>query len=63
MSVSIGVATFRRGRSDEGQALFERADKALYEAKRRGRNCVVVAANPGATGTSTGSLHAARVGR
>jgi diguanylate cyclase (GGDEF)-like protein len=63
MTVSIGVATFRRGRSDEGQALFERADKALYEAKRRGRNCVVVAANPGATGTSTGSLHAARVGR
>jgi diguanylate cyclase (GGDEF)-like protein len=62
-TVSIGVATFRRGRSDESQALFERADKALYEAKRRGRNCVVVAANPGATGASTGSLHAARVGR
>jgi diguanylate cyclase len=61
MTVSIGVATFRRGRTDESQALFERADAAPYEAKRRGRNCVVVAASPGAAGASTASLHASRV--
>ncbi|MEZ4250370.1 MAG: GGDEF domain-containing protein [Polyangiales bacterium] len=61
MTVSIGVSTYRRGRADEAQALFERSDAALYEAKRRGRNCVVVAASPGMGGASTGSLHSSRL--
>src|SRR5690606_41449044 len=40
LSVSIGVAAF----PEDGRALDSlaaRADRALYEAKRRGRNCVV----------------------
>jgi diguanylate cyclase (GGDEF)-like protein len=39
-SVSIGVACF----PDDGRtldALATRADRALYEAKQKGRNCVV----------------------
>ena len=40
VSVSVGVALL----GDEDQrALFERADEALYEAKKAGRNCVRVA--------------------
>jgi diguanylate cyclase (GGDEF)-like protein len=41
VSISLGVATLE---SEEKSAqLFERADKALYEAKQRGRNRVVSA--------------------
>jgi diguanylate cyclase (GGDEF)-like protein len=39
-SVSIGVACF----PDDGRtldSLAARADRALYQAKQRGRNCVV----------------------
>lgn len=40
VTVSIGVAE-RPGNSDEtAEALFERADAKLYEAKAAGRNCV-----------------------
>ena len=39
VTVSIGVATWREGES-AGQ-LLKRADKALYQAKANGRNCVV----------------------
>lgn len=39
VTVSIGVATLEDG--EEMTALFSRADKALYEAKNRGRNQVV----------------------
>lgn len=39
VTVSIGVATWREGES-VGQ-LLKRADKALYQAKANGRNCVV----------------------
>jgi diguanylate cyclase (GGDEF)-like protein/PAS domain S-box-containing protein len=42
ITVSIGVATLGRTGSDDG-ALLAEADKALYEAKRRGRDCVVSA--------------------
>ncbi|MDQ0313893.1 GGDEF domain-containing protein [Amorphus orientalis] len=42
VSVSIGVAV--AGASEKRvEALLEDADRALYEAKRRGRNCVVLA--------------------
>lgn len=39
VSVSIGVAQFRMGETADG--LIERCDKALYQAKRLGRNCTV----------------------
>ncbi len=37
-TLSIGLAALRA--TDSGQTLFERADSALYSAKRAGRNCV-----------------------
>ncbi|WP_407354231.1 GGDEF domain-containing protein [Luteimonas sp. R10] len=42
LTVSVGVAT-RRDRERTPAATIERADKALYAAKRSGRNCVHVA--------------------
>jgi len=41
-TVSIGVAEYFVGESES--AFINRADQAVYEAKRRGRNCVVVSA-------------------
>lgn len=41
ITVSCGVATHARG--EEPTAFVDRADAALYKAKRRGRNCVVAA--------------------
>lgn len=41
-TVSIGVAAWDREESAE--ELEERADRAMYEAKRRGRNCVALSA-------------------
>lgn len=41
VTVSIGVACIQP--DDSELSLFERADKALYEAKRKGRNVVVIA--------------------
>ena len=38
ITVSIGVAQHQRG--DSAQSLIRQADKALYTAKRDGRNCV-----------------------
>lgn len=40
-TISIGVSTLAGGES--GDSLFDRADKALYEAKRTGRNLVLLA--------------------
>lgn len=41
LTCSIGVAQFEP--SDESGQILERADKALYRAKREGRNRVIVA--------------------
>ena len=40
-SVSIGVAEWQAG--EDEQTLIRRADEAVYAAKRRGKNCVVLA--------------------
>jgi diguanylate cyclase (GGDEF)-like protein len=45
LTVSLGVAT---AETDGKQALVARADRALYEAKNRGRNCISTRV-PGAT--------------
>lgn len=39
MTISLGIAEFKE--NDTVKALFERTDKALYQAKHNGRNCVV----------------------
>lgn len=41
ISASFGIAAFQE--QDQVETVFARADKALYEAKRKGRNCCVVA--------------------
>jgi len=38
VTISLGVAPFIAG--DDGKALISRADRALYQAKHSGRNCV-----------------------
>ncbi|MBK8619662.1 MAG: diguanylate cyclase [Anaerolineales bacterium] len=42
VTISMGVAEFRGQRPDTLEALFHRADKALYKAKSDGRNRVVI---------------------
>jgi diguanylate cyclase (GGDEF)-like protein len=39
VTISIGVATYTKG--DNIDSMLSRADKALYEAKENGRDCVV----------------------
>lgn len=45
VTVSCGIAEWSGLGDDTGADVVRRADEALYEAKRKGRNCVVVA-NP-----------------
>jgi two-component system cell cycle response regulator len=40
VTASVGLATWE-GEKDTSEALFKRADNALYAAKRQGRNQVV----------------------
>lgn len=42
VTISVGVASFDKERLHETASLVEAADKALYAAKRNGRNVVVV---------------------
>ncbi|MFQ5779351.1 MAG: GGDEF domain-containing protein [Nitrospiria bacterium] len=39
LSMSVGVTQFRDG--EDAESLLNRADEALYDAKQKGRNCVV----------------------
>jgi len=42
LTVSIGVTEFGESGAAEAQALLQAADRALYAAKAKGRNCVMV---------------------
>jgi PleD family two-component response regulator len=44
VTCSVGLAEWRPG--DSIETLLRRADAALYEAKRTGRNRVIVAEDP-----------------
>ncbi|MEC9313950.1 MAG: diguanylate cyclase, partial [Pseudomonadota bacterium] len=41
VTVSVGIAELSRDNNDTLNSLFERADKAMYQAKMAGRDCVV----------------------
>jgi diguanylate cyclase (GGDEF)-like protein len=45
VSVSIGIATLSPAHGTESAALIQQADRALYESKSAGRNCVSVSAD------------------
>jgi diguanylate cyclase (GGDEF)-like protein len=42
VTVSIGVHIVKCGSSNDTHALYDLADKALYAAKNKGRNCAVI---------------------
>jgi len=44
VSVSVGVTEYCPG--DDARSLFSRADDGMYQAKKRGKNCVVVVEPP-----------------
>lgn len=44
VSISIGVTEYEPG--DDARSIFSRADSGMYEAKNRGKNCVVIAEAP-----------------
>jgi PleD family two-component response regulator len=46
ITASFGVTDLQRAASPDGQSLVESADQALYEAKRAGRDRVVIAPGP-----------------
>ncbi|MHB8438239.1 MAG: GGDEF domain-containing protein, partial [Acidimicrobiales bacterium] len=60
ITVSLGVSTWR-GPGDQSDSIVHRADAALYEAKRGGRNRVRVAPVPAPlSGRNVRSLSSAR---
>jgi diguanylate cyclase (GGDEF)-like protein len=44
VTISIGIAHFREG--DTQESIYARADEAMYEAKRMGRDCIVSSETP-----------------
>jgi len=40
ITISVGVATLRHDKQESLNSLFEMADRAMYQAKMAGRNCV-----------------------
>jgi diguanylate cyclase (GGDEF)-like protein len=44
VTTSVGVATTQRVMDETAEAVYDRADRALYDAKHNGRNCVSSAA-------------------
>lgn len=42
-TISVGIASTASGRDDTPENLIGRADRALYDAKKQGRNCTIVA--------------------
>jgi diguanylate cyclase (GGDEF)-like protein len=55
LTASFGVAAYRQG--DEVHSLIHRADKALYKAKKAGRNTVETQGETGETQGETGLSH------
>ena len=45
-TMTIGVSSVQREGLDSPEDLFEAADKALYEAKRAGKNQIAIAELP-----------------
>jgi diguanylate cyclase (GGDEF)-like protein len=48
VTASLGVACLEAGKADKAHDLMKLADRALYEAKRQGRNRVVLQASSAA---------------
>ncbi|WP_077621233.1 sensor domain-containing diguanylate cyclase [Sediminibacillus massiliensis] len=40
VTISVGVSYWQKGNDNQPKCIFDRADKALYEAKKLGKNCV-----------------------
>ena len=59
VTISVGVCTTRGGKETVA-ALIARADRALYQAKAAGRNCVRIAPSTRNQGTPAASVHSFR---
>ncbi len=57
LSLSLGLA--QATLDDTVNSLLERADEALYAAKRAGRNCIRIAPSPGGAAQSSAATHEA----